>query len=209
MTNAIIVLGRGINDDGVLPPDPLSRVRKAVELYNAGHAPYIVMSGAWTYHFDLNPRIPESTAMKQYAISLGVPEEAIIEESQSMDTIGNVYLTKRNISQPRNWRKLTIIASDEHMPRVKYLFGKIYGPSYCLNFVISERVIDDESYAKELKHEESSMKVTLQWLDSLESGDDKAVWDLILERHPAYAIVDESRRAVSEPVGDDLYPDFP
>jgi len=208
MSDVIIVFGRGIHSDGTLPIDPQSRVRKAVDLYNEGRASYIVTSGAWTYHFDLSPALAESTAMKNYAIHLGVPASAIIEESKSMDTIGNVYFTKKNICEPRDWKDVTVIASDDHMPRVEYLFRKIYSPKYTFQFEINEPVIDDSAYAKELEHEGSSMAVTKQWLDPLEHGDDKMVWKLMSTQHPAYMSLNKNEAVDRESCGD-LYPDLP
>ena len=208
MSDVIIVLGRGIKDDGTLPIDPQSRVRRATDLFEQGRAPYIVMSGAWTYHFDVSPKLAESTAMKNYAINLGVPADSIIEESKSMDTIGNVYFTKKNVCEPRGWKSLTVVASSEHMPRVEYLFRKIYGPTYTIQFEVSERVIDDAAYAKELIHEVSSMAVTQLWLDPIESGDDRAVWSLMSAQHPAYTSQD-MKEATGGQSGEDLYPDLP
>jgi len=208
MLDVIIVLGRGIEEDGSLPPDPKSRVRKAAELYKNGAASLVVMSGAWTYHFDIHPTRSEAEAMKEYAIKLGIPESAIIEESKSMDTIGNVYFTKKDVVEPRGFTNIAIIASEDHMPRVKYLFEKIYGEVYELEFVVSERVIDDESYEKESVHENNSMAITHQWLDSVSSGDDAAVWKIMTMKHPAYLSegVNGEKRQES---GVDLYPNAP
>jgi len=208
MSHVIIVLGRGIEEDGSLPPDPKSRVRKTAELYKNGVAPLVVMSGAWTYHFDIHPTRSEAEAMKEYAIELGIPESAIIEESKSMDTIGNVYFTKKDIVEPRGFTNIAIIASEDHMPRVKYLFEKIYGEAYELEFVVSERVIDDASYEKELVHENNSMAITHRWLDSVNSADDAAVWKIMTTKHPAYlpeGVSGESRQES----GADLYPNAP
>lgn len=208
MSDVIIVLGRGIEDDGSLPPDPKARVRKAVELYADNVAPVIVMSGAWTYHFDINPTRSESKAMKEYAVELGVPEQAIIEESKSMDTIGNVYFTKKDIVEKKGFKNIVVVASEDHMPRVEYLFEKIYGEAYTLKFVISERVIDDASYEKELAHESNSMAITHRWLDSLSSGDDASVWKLMTTKHPAYTPRDlDYEKSVKK--GQDLYLDAP
>lgn len=186
MSDVIIVLGRGIKEDGSLPIDPKSRINKAVELYNNKVAPFVVMSGAWTYHLDINPSQSEAQAMKEYAIKKGIPGSAIIEESKSKDTIGNVYFTKKDIVEPRGFRDITIISSEDHMPRVKYLFQKIYGDTYILRFVTSRRVLDDAAYEKEMAHEYNSMAITRAWLDSLTPGDDVTLWNLMTTIHPAY-----------------------
>jgi uncharacterized SAM-binding protein YcdF (DUF218 family) len=205
MSDAIIVLGRGVEENGTLPPDPKSRVRKAVELFNKGEAPFIVMSGAWTYHADMKPRHSEAAAMKMYAISLGIAAESTIEESDSKDTIGNVYFTKKNIFEPRGWHSITVVASDEHLPRVQYLFHKIYGPQYAFQFVASERVLDDNAYAHEVAHEQQSSAITKQWLGSLEAGDDESLWQLLITKHPAY-----SQQPVEKTkAGNYLYPNAP
>ena len=208
MSDVIIVLGRGIEDDGSLPPDPKARVRKAAELYKDGVAPFVIMSGAWTYHFDINPTGSESKAMKEYAMELGIPEQAIIEESKSMDTIGNVYFTKKDIVEQKGFKDIVVVASEDHMPRVKYLFEKIYGKAYNLKFAISERVIDDASYEREMAHESNSMAITHQWLDPLKPGDDAAVWKLMITKHPAYMPRDLDYEKRSEK-GEDLYQDAP
>ena len=214
MSDIIIVLGRGIKEDGSLPPDPRSRVEKAVELYQKGVAPLIIMSGAWTYHFAIQPKWSEATAMKKYAIELGVPAAAIIEESKSMDTIGNVYFTKQQISAldreslHGKFDDIVVVASDDHMPRIRYLFEKIYGPGYRFDFVVSDRVIDDASYAKELQHEQNSMAITHQWLDVIKAGDDAKVFVLMATKHPAYMVHGVSQtKGVAKDI--DLHPDAP
>lgn len=136
-----------------------------MELFNLGESSKIVMSGAWSFHLDKKPMMSEATLMKNYALSLGVPKQAIIEESESKSTIGNVYFSKKNIVEPRAWKTLTIIASDDHMPRVQYLFHKIYGHKYSFNFIESKRVLDDITYSKEIDHEKNSLQITKQWFD--------------------------------------------
>ena len=163
------------------------------------------MSGAWTYHFDINPRRSEAQAMKEYALELGIPESAIIEESKSKDTIGNVYFTKKEVAEPNNFKSFHIVASDEHMPRIKYLFEKIYGPYYHFEFIESERVIDDDAFQKEKAHEDHAMTITHRWLDPIMVGDDEAVWELMNTIHPAYRPGSHSGQATRI----DLFPDAP
>jgi Uncharacterized membrane protein len=68
----VIVPGAGLSADGT-PSAPLrDRVRAAVELYQAGKVQKILMSGdnSTVYYNE-----PES--MRQYALSLGVPDDAL------------------------------------------------------------------------------------------------------------------------------------
>jgi uncharacterized SAM-binding protein YcdF (DUF218 family) len=156
MADAIIVLARGINLDGSLPPDPCSRVRRAA-------------------------------AMKGYAIKLGVKAADIVEDTKSKDTLGNVYFTKKDICEPNGWRELMVVASDEHMPRVQYLFKKLYGPLYRIVYEVSDRVIDDDKYISESKHELESLIATKKALDYIKDGDDKTIGEIMRAKHPAYS----------------------
>lgn len=184
MSDAIIVLARGIASDGTLPIDPISRVKKAAELYRAGKAPKIIMAGRYSFHLDQAPPTSEAHAMKLYAETLGIESEDIIEEDRSTHTLANAYFTKKAICEPNSWHNLTVVASDEHMPRVKYLFRKVYGEDYSFDFVISDRVINDEEYGEELEHEKSSMELSRKWLDALTDGDDEAIRQLVISKRP-------------------------
>lgn len=174
MADVIIVPGRGIGMDGTLAPDSVSRVKKAVELYKSGQAPRIIMSGAYSMHLKELPVSTEAHAMKQTAVT-GVDEKNIIEEDRSTHTIGNAYFTKRLFCEPNDWHDIVVVASDDHMPRVKFLFAKLFGPDYHFTFVESDRVITDDEYAKELEHEKNSMARAQEGIGHITDGDDQAV----------------------------------
>jgi len=211
MSDVIIILARGVEQDGSLPPDPMARVRKGVELFKANVAPVIIMSGSWTYHIDISPSRTEAAAMKAYAVSLGVPEAAIIEETRSKDTLGNAYFSKTDFCEPSGWRNIVVVTSDDHLERSKYIFTKVFGPDYDVKYEVSERVIPEEQYAKERKHEINSMAILKQWLGGFADGDDAAIWLLLSTKHPAYTTNPEvSREELLKAVnGEDIFPDGP
>ena len=186
MSDAIVVLGRGIDEDGELSSDSRSRVRKAAKLYEKGIASKIITSGKWTYHLDTPPPRTEAAAMKAYAEELGVPSVDIVCEDESMDTLGNIYFTKMHFAELHGWRDLTIVASDEHLPRARYLCEKICGDEYDFEYQESERVLSDADYAKELVHERDSLATTRTWLGGVANGDDTEIWRLVQLTHPAY-----------------------
>ncbi len=190
MNHAIIVPGRGINPDGTLPDDPISRVKKAVELFKQGEAPIIIMSGGYSKHLVNIPQISEAQAMKALAVSLGVPEASIIEESKSTHTLANAYFTKKLFCEPNNWRSLIIVASDEHMPRIEYVFKKMFGDEYMFSTVNSDRVLSDEDYAKEIIHEQRSMELSKKYLEPVTNGDDETIKGLALSINPNDTMAD-------------------
>ncbi len=188
MSDAIIVLGRGITPDGALSLASTANVQRAEERYEAGRAPSLVMSGKWSYRATETYARTEASAMKTYAVELGVPADAVVCEEESLDTLGNVYFTKKRIVEPAGWRELTVVAAEEHVTRVRYLCEKIYGPAYGWEFCAATQVLAPEQYQEEVRHESESLARSHEWLDDIQDGDDVAIWELVQLHHPAYKI---------------------
>src|SRR5258708_23548010 len=94
MSDVIIILAGGINIDGSLPEVPKLRVKKGVELFKQRVASNILMSGRWWFWAEHDFPKTEAQAMKEYAMSLGIPENAIYIEDESTDTVGNAYFCR-------------------------------------------------------------------------------------------------------------------
>lgn len=120
-----ILFGDAKEDNGLLNADCIfvfggsfmERVWKAVELYHAGRAPYILFSGGdkWGQR---NP--PEAIQMRDEAIRKGVPESAIITEILSNHTKENVlaslFVLDRAIGL-HNIKRLLVVSAPGHMRR--------------------------------------------------------------------------------------------
>ena len=116
--DVIVVLGYGppVDKEGKPVAEIMRRVEKGVELYKAGLAPGMIMTGGNTYkHYY------ESSVMKEAAVSMGVPAEAVIEEREAMDTIGNARYSAR-IMRERGWESAILVSSPYHLKRGKRLF---------------------------------------------------------------------------------------
>lgn len=183
--DAIIVLSGGVNDDGSLLINVERRMRLGIDRFNAGDAPILILTGAWGYMLETPPPITEAAAMKQFALSVGVPESAIVTEEEAHDTVGNAYFTKVRILEPREWRRVLVVSSDYHMPRSEFIFRKVLGPSYTMEFIgaVSEPEMREGRDTREAK----SLAVHHQWLDVIADGDDASIWQLLSTKHPAYA----------------------
>jgi len=81
-----IVLGAGLQRDGTPSPVLRDRVATAAELYFSGKVEKILMSGDNRF-LDYN----EPGAMRDYALSLGVPEEAIVLDFAGRRTYDTCY----------------------------------------------------------------------------------------------------------------------
>jgi len=112
----VIVPGAGLNPDGT-PSTPLrDRVKAAVELYLAGKAQKILMSGDNRF---INYNEPES--MRQYALSLGMPAEDIVLDYAGRSTYDTCYRAKAIFDVER----AIIVTQAYHLPRAVFLCGHL------------------------------------------------------------------------------------
>lgn len=87
--DAIVVLGASVLPDGTPSQILADRVENAVELYKAGAAPKIIMSGD-----NSTVEYNEVLAMKDYAVSLGVPADDIFCDHAGFSTYESMHRAK-------------------------------------------------------------------------------------------------------------------
>ena len=114
--SAIVVLGGAIPAARSATPsfhvvDAGDRIVYAAELYHAGVAPRIVVSGGPVYATAKSGT--EAAAMTDMLVLLGVPPEAIIAEDKSRNTLDNISFVHRLVSGER----VALVTSGYHMPR--------------------------------------------------------------------------------------------
>ena len=99
------------------------RVQEAARLYEQGYARYMVFSNA-TEGGDP----PRRGNMRETALALGVPDEAILTEREADSTLDNAAFTLP-IMQSAGLKSAIVVSSDFHMRRVQYLFEREYRDS--------------------------------------------------------------------------------
>lgn len=87
---AIIILGAGINGDEITP-QLAERLDASICYYNENPEVIIVVSGGQGY----GETTSEAVAMKQYLISKGIPEKAVLTENRSTSTYTNLNNSKQ------------------------------------------------------------------------------------------------------------------
>lgn len=107
-----IVLGAKVWDGGVPSFVLEDRIITAVELYKAGKVKKLLMSGD-------NPtkEYDEPTAMKNYAMRLGVPENDIVLDFAGRRTYDTCYRAKEIFEI----KKAVMVSQEFHLPRSIYL----------------------------------------------------------------------------------------
>ena len=135
--DCIIVLGCQVKDDGSLSHMLRDRLVRALELYNAGAAPKLLMSGDHGRK-DYN----EVGAMKSYAIENGVPKENVFMDHAGFST----YETVQRAKQVFEAKKVIIVTQEYHLYRALYIAKKLgvdaYGVSCDLNNYAGQTVRD-------------------------------------------------------------------
>ncbi|MDD4279093.1 DUF218 domain-containing protein [Candidatus Sumerlaeota bacterium] len=111
-TTLAVVPGARIYKGGRLSAYLQDRVDAAIELYNAGKVKKILMSG------DNSDRYyDESSAMRNYAIEHGVPEDDVLRDFAGLRTLDTVWRTRDIWGQS----DFVIVTQRFHLPRALYL----------------------------------------------------------------------------------------
>lgn len=126
--DCIIVLGCQVKDDGSLSHMLRDRLMRALEVYEAGAAPKLLMSGDHG-----REDYDEVGAMKQYAIDNGVPFENVFMDHAGFSTYETVYRAKEIFEA----NKVIIVTQEYHLYRALYIAEQLgveaYGVSSDLN----------------------------------------------------------------------------
>ena len=114
--DCILVLGCQVWPGGAPSHMLEDRCRRGVELYHAGAAPVIIMSGdhgQWEYD--------EVSAMKQYAVNSGVPSSNVFMDHAGFSTYDSIYRA-RDIFGAKH---ILIVTQEYHMGRALYIAQKL------------------------------------------------------------------------------------
>lgn len=127
--HAIVVHGHGVDSNGNPDAHGKQRVETGVELYDTDQAPHMIFTG---YHSFLTapPAVSEAEAMRQYALTRGVPHAAATVEEQSLETVGNVLLTTQNVLVPKGWDRIVVVTSISHLARTLGIWRHVLGPDF-------------------------------------------------------------------------------
>jgi vancomycin permeability regulator SanA len=113
---AAIVFGAGLQRDGSATPILSDRVTAAADLYFSGKVEKLLMSGD-NRILDYN----EPGAMRAYALSLGVPEDAIVLDYAGRRTYDTCYRAKAIFGLT----EAILVTQSFHLPRALYTCNQL------------------------------------------------------------------------------------
>ncbi|MDX9991064.1 MAG: ElyC/SanA/YdcF family protein [Anaerolineales bacterium] len=107
-----IVFGAGLTRSGTASPVLRDRIRAAADLYFAGKVEKLLMSGDNSTQFYNEP-----AAMRQYALELGIPDQAIVLDYAGRRTYDTCYRARHIFGVDQ----AILVTQGFHLPRALYL----------------------------------------------------------------------------------------
>lgn len=136
--DVIIVLGSQPDPETWKFPEQIYHcLDKTGELFEEGIASFVITSGKWGIAIEnqgLVQPFKECDVLAEYLVNKGVPQNKILREGESKDTISNLYFIKTKILIPNGLNKLLFVVADFRIPRLKFLCERILGSEYTIDF---------------------------------------------------------------------------
>jgi len=143
--DAIIVLGSPADSDGNPKDTQQARVTEAVNVIQAGVASHIILTGGASAI-----RFVERASWPRSAQAQGIPESALLEDTQARDTVENACYSLR-IMKDHGWRSGNCQQAYQ-LPRA----GLIFNPSRSSGVRMKHRTVSPQSrYDKPLQASKS------------------------------------------------------
>ena len=165
----IIILGHANSKKGQLSDIYKSRLEKGyrefIKKKNHKKDFKILCTGGFGWHFNKTKK-PHGRYGEEYLLSRGVPEKCFLPVAMSKNTIQDALLSKKIIDGLkdnrllRNKISLIIVSSDFHMPRVKYIFARVFDEYFADNKKNDKK--DNQKYdiKYEIKFAESRLTIS-------------------------------------------------
>jgi SanA protein len=156
-TRVAIVFGAGLRRNGEASPVLRDRVETAAHLYQQGKVDKLLMSGDNRF-VEYN----EPEAMRQYALTLGIPDEAIVLDYAGRSTYDTCYRASAIFQVD----SAILVTQNFHLPRALFLCNTLG--------VESQGVAANNIYFRKVSR--------LYWTVREVFATTKAVWDVVIAR---------------------------
>ena len=134
-----VVLGSGDEHDS---PSVL-RARAAAALAQERTDIVLILSGGYAASTGGPPERSEASVMRDVLRDLGVPDEQVLLEEDSRDTLGNAVFTATRYLASLAPRPLVVVTSPSHLRRAVRIFERVLGPAWRVSGLASDPT-DDE-----------------------------------------------------------------
>jgi DUF218 domain len=158
----LILLGSQNYEDGRLTAEAISRCEAALKILQQRQEMKVLPTGAFGNHFNCSLR-PHGTILADYLSSKGISSDRILPFTRTAGTVEDA-LAANKIATELRIEKLTILTSDFHMERSRYIFERICRGK-TMEFV-EAKTPDEIDIEKERRHERHSLsQLQKNWVD--------------------------------------------
>ena len=173
------------------------RVEGALKFAEKNENSHLILCGG-----GFNPILTDAEIMNKIVAEKSFPQDRIIFEDDSIDTIGNALFSKLILKQQKllpEKARLVIATSAFHAVRSFNIFHKVYGPNYDIAVAPIKTVFDNERQIRLVAHELSSDNMSSREIFSLRDyadiegamkpvtpGDEKTIFFQLLLNHNYY-----------------------
>lgn len=165
--DCILVLGCGVHDDGS-PSDMLhDRLRRSVELYEAGAAPKLLMSGDHG-----RDGYDEVDAMKSFAVKAGIPSEDVFMDHAGFSTYESMVRAKEIFQA----KKIIIVTQEYHLYRAMYIGEQLGMEVYGVSSNYRRYRNQDDMNTREVLARVKDVFSCIFWPDPTYLGETIPVW---------------------------------
>ena len=165
--DCILVLGCGVHDDGS-PSDMLhDRLRRSVELYEAGAAPKLLMSGDHG-----RQGYDEVDAMKTFAVDAGIPSENVFMDHAGFSTYESMVRAKEIFQA----KKIIIVTQEYHLYRAIYIAQQLGMEAYGVSSNYRRYRNQDDMNTREVLARAKDVFSCIFWPEPTYLGETIPVW---------------------------------
>ena len=163
----ITVLGCKVVDNE--PSELLkSRLDKTIQIWNdiGNEDTYIITSGG----NGMYRKVATSKIMKTYLIKMGIPEDKIMEEEWSLNTMENLIFTREMIKEMKlQVEEMYIVTSKYHIPRTRIMGIYVYGKEKKIKFEGAEYI---EKGCIDMEKMNNTMDIIIKYKDWIPNRND-------------------------------------
>ena len=191
--DSVLSLGFLVTQTGELTPTLRERVARAVQHRIAGNTSKLVMSGGRA-----GPEpCTAAEAMRKYAVSTGVPDSDVVEQGDSLDTVGEAIFCRLLLPAPLPGRRLLVVTNNYHADRAGAIFRYIFGAQF--DITIDRVPNGPANETASAAEEEKSLQRFRQLFKGIEGGEISAIVDRFWHGHALYqgTYFDDLRRRTS------------
>lgn len=174
--HVLLVLANLMDADGNLNAETAARVDLAQKLFAEG-ADYVFFIG-WPYRPDSDLAIADAMAAHRPSL----PQDRVLVNRQSRDSVGDAILSRRDLEARFPDFDLTVVSSDYHLPRLRHIFARVYGPERDIRFAGAEAPPDPDRPVREA----ASIRAFDKSFAGVPTGDLAAFESRLLADHPFY-----------------------